>query len=360
MNMIGKTVLSLIAAVVVGLASGCDQAEDQPWSTRGMDASRLAETGSRSNNEDSNRRQGVDPTERAVDILLDAMESEYPQLRANAIEALQYAPEHLEPAVRQGLVDENRGVRFGAAMMIGRMQMEGVAHLLEPLLEDESESVQAAAIFGMHACGQEVDLNPLARMIRSDNPEVRSNAAVVLGEIGERSAARMIRAAVGRGMGRVAPARVRIVELQMAEAMVRLGDERQLEVIRAALFSPAEQGEVTALACLICGSLRDERAVPNLLQLAQREGQRRQPAEVRMAATMAVAQIQPSQAPASVPMAYIENEEPALRAQAASTMGYLRDDESFSALRRMLRDESPLVQVAAAGAVLQRIGKAAE
>ena len=57
---------------------------------------------------------------RAISILEQASVSPNPRLRANAIEALMYAPKtKLNKAVRAGLVDENLGVRFVAAMMVG-------------------------------------------------------------------------------------------------------------------------------------------------------------------------------------------------------------------------------------------------
>jgi hypothetical protein len=64
--------------------------------------------------------------EPAISLLLDAVESNHALLRANAIEALQGAPEHVEPAVRRGLGDENRGVRFVAAMTVAKLRLESV------------------------------------------------------------------------------------------------------------------------------------------------------------------------------------------------------------------------------------------
>ena len=129
----------------------------------------------------------------ATDLLVAASDSDSALLRANSIEALQQAPAHLEPVVRRGLVDENRAVRFVAAMTIGQFRMEHLAHLLQPLLQDESESVRAAAIYGLKRCDQPVDLTPLASMLVSEDPEVRGNAAMVLGGLGNPTAVPMIR-----------------------------------------------------------------------------------------------------------------------------------------------------------------------
>ena len=289
----------------------------------------------------------------AIDLLVRAAASETALLRANAIEAMQHAPGRMEPLVAGGLVDDNRGVRFVSAMTIGELRVERLAHLLEPLLRDESLSVRAAAIYGLYRCGYRVDQSPLASMILSDDPEVRANAAMVLGELGNRTALPVIRQAVGLGMERVGAARAKVVDLQLAEAMVKLGADEKIEVIRAALFAPAELGELTALACMMAGRLHDERVVADLVRLARRTGPNQQSAEVRMAATWALAQIAPAQATAEVPMEYVASPQDALRAQAGLTLGEVGDPSGLSALAVLLEDPNPLVQVAAAGGILQ-------
>jgi hypothetical protein len=154
-------------------------------------------------------------------------------------------------------------------------------------------------------------------------------------------------------MDRVNAAKVKIVDLQLAEALVNLGEDRQLEVIRAALFAPSEEGELTALACMICGRLHDERTVPDLIRLARITGQFQQPAEVRMAATWALARIDVMHALSEVPMGYLSDPQYQLRVQAALTLGEIGDPALLPALTTSMSDENPLVQVAAATAVLQ-------
>ena len=290
----------------------------------------------------------------AIDLLSQAMESEeYPLLRANALESLQLAPEVFEPFVRKSLVDPNNGVRFVAAMSIGQLKMKHLAHLAEPLLHDPSQSVRAAAIYALRRCGHEVDLTPLAEMIISNNPEIRGNAAMVLGDLGDRSAAEMIRRAVQKPMPRIPFARIKLVNLQMAEALVKLGREEEMTVIRAALFAPNEQGEISALACMICGRLKDGQVIPDLNNLARGQNEYKRPAEIRIAATWALAKIRSDLAQTSVPMEYLENELFQLRAQAASTLGVMGDPAVLPKLGALLEDPHPLVQIAAAGAILR-------
>jgi len=288
----------------------------------------------------------------AIDELESAATSDVAQLRANAIEALHEAPERIAEYARLGLADENRGVRFVAAMTVGKLRLESVASLAEPLLLDESESVQAAAIYALHRCGRDVDLNPLARMLRSNSPEVRGNVALVLGELGNSSAAPMIEQAMGRGMELAAPSRARIVDIQLAEALVRLGKVDHVQSVRATLFLPPDQQEITALACLVLGRLQDEGARGGLMRLIDADGAQKRPAEVRLAAAMALAQIG-EQVPSGIAYEYVENTRPEVRHQAAMTLGEIGSLDSLPVLRGMMADANPLVRVAAAGAILR-------
>jgi len=298
----------------------------------------------------------TDPRElraNAIDILVLASTSEAPILRANGIEALQLAPAYLDESLRKGLTDTNRGVRFVSAWTVGEQRAKSMASLVEPLLNDPSESVQAAAIYAMHRCGRPVDPTPLGRMLMSSDPEVRGNAAMAIGEIGDPSALPMLDEAVGVASLRAPAARVQLVDLQIAAASVKLGDERDLEVIRAALFAPPERGaELTLLACEIVADLGDLGSVPTLKELASRTGDLQPPAEIRMAAVRALARLEPSRVLSDIPRTYIGSERFELRALAASTLGETRDESNLPIVGTMMGDQSPLVQVSAAKAVL--------
>jgi HEAT repeat protein len=354
--MITRFASRVAAAGVLSLAAGCGiSPTGEPWSTKSQSSVSNPEPLTVETFPAPVRMSAAktDLRQTAIDLLERAAESDNAQVRANALEAMQVVPAVVGPHAARGLVDENRGVRFVAAMTIGDLQLDHLAHLLEPLLRDESESVQAAAIFGLHRCGQPVDLNSLASMIVSDDPEVRGNAAMVLGKLGNPTAVPVIRMSVGRGMDLVSEARVKMVDLQVAEALVNLGETQEIEVIRAALFAPPEQGELTALAAMMCGRLRDQRAVPNLVRLALQTGPSRQPAEVRMAAVWALAHIDPPQAPIEVPLEYVADPLFQLRTQAALTLGEIGDPAALPQLATLLDDDSPLVQVAAAGGILR-------
>lgn len=294
----------------------------------------------------------------AVSLLRQAIASPSALVRANAIEAV--GPAGIGDRtltaefVQIGLADLNRGVRFVSAMNVGLLGLCEQAMLVEPLLRDDAASVRASAIFALSRCGRPVDPTPLAAMLLSDDAEARSNAALVLGELGNPTAVPMLRQSLGRGMPMVSPARVRIVELQVAEAQVKLGDARAADPIRAALFSPPEQSEYAALACQVLGRVKDESAVSALERLIGAEGPDERAPEVKLAAAVALAELGRSR-PAHTDLAIelTSSERADVRAQAATSLAKLRDPRGLPAVERLLTDSNPQVQVAAAGAVVQ-------
>ena len=293
----------------------------------------------------------------AIDLLTQAAKSDSAMVRANAIEALHVVPEQARPVTQSALGDANRGVRFVAAMTVGKLEFCDMTALVTPLLDDESQSVQAAAIYALRMCGESVDPTPLANMVLGDNPEAKGNAAMILGELGNESADRLLLDAAEHSIERVSTARARMIELQIAESLVKLGHDDELEVIRAALFVPAEQGELSALAAQMCGRLQDGKSTAKLLDLAKRSGQMRMPAEIRLAAVEGLTRIAPDQAPLNVPMEYVSADQYQVRAQAAMTLGQMGRRSTLQILRGLMNDPNPVVQVAAAGAVL-RVGPA--
>jgi HEAT repeat protein len=278
--------------------------------------------------------------------------------RANAAEALAASPDDLRAVVTPLLSDPNRGVRFVATMSVGRAGLADLADRVQPLLLDESASVRAAAIATLAKLGRTVDPTPLAAMVRSDDPEVRSNAYLVLGEMGNRSAVPMIRESLGKGMRQVNPARVRVVELQGAEALVRLGEPDGIEPIRAALFAPGEQAEFTALAAQQVARLRDDGSRAILMRLIDGTGISARPTEVRIGCAVALAQISPEDAQAVVRFArtLAKDREPVVRAQAGLALAMAGGAAAVPEIEPMLLDPDPTVQLAVAKGLLAATG----
>lgn len=285
----------------------------------------------------------------AASILRAAAKSNWAVLRANAIEASKSNRALLAELAPRGLVDDNRGVRFVACMTIGEAGDRDLAVLVQPLLQDESDSVRSAAMLALSRCGQTVDLTPIAAMLTDNDPEVRGNAYLVLGELGNRTAVPLIRDSIGRGMKLVNPIRARLVDLTAAEALVKLGDEREIEPLRAALFAPPEQAELTVVACDAIGRLRDEPSRPMLERLLSVGGDAERAPEIRLAAARALLRIGNAENVAlAVSRQYHANPDARVRSQAAMLLGEVRTPEALDLLSRLIRDSDPTVQVAAA------------
>ncbi|MDX2116116.1 MAG: HEAT repeat domain-containing protein [Planctomycetota bacterium] len=313
--------------------------------------------------------------EQALQMLTEAALSTEPLIRANALEALQAAPNRAENIFRAGLQDENPGVRFVAAYSVGQLKLRSSATFIEPLLSDPDPRVRAAAIFALTALKKTVDPSPLATMLDDADPLVRGEAARILGELKNPSAIPMLKAATARADRRNATVygasdeRVyqaeRVFQLQVAEALVKLGDQQSVHALRAALYPATREGfESAALAAVMLGNLNDQKASSQLVDLIEqrvpgspeskdpRQAQYVQPREVRLAAAGALARMGFPDGLYVAEM-YAGDEDPAVRAQAAYVQGEAGKKASLPALEEAMRDPSPLVRVAAAAAVLK-------
>jgi HEAT repeat protein len=301
-------------------------------------------------------RDGLGMRDESLRILRLAATSDWPALRAHALEASIRNPPLLRSFAASALRDENRGVRFVACMSIAEARLTGFTEQLTPLLVDESASVRAACMLALARSGERVNLTPLATMVLDNDPEVRANAYLVLGELGNQSAVPMIRESIGRGMKLVNPLRVRLVDLAAAEALVKLGDEFEIEPIRAALFAPPEQGELTVVACDSVRRLGDEVARPMLERIISSGGESMRSPEIRLAAARALARLGGGKAPLRIASEYVSHPDARIRAQAAALCADLGagpkgSAEALEMLAGLIRDENPSVQIAAAGGI---------
>ncbi len=355
---------AMLVGCVLLQACGDETVAQQPWSSRNQSVqpdgqAQLANSETPAAPGATAQPQLVvessgDARASAVELLKQAARSQVAVFRANAAEALINSPTDLRAVAGPLLADENRGVRFVATVSLARANCADFADQVQPLLLDESPSVRAAAIYALTRFGRPVDPTPLAAMVRSDDPEVRSNAYLVLGELGNKSAVPLIRDSLGKGMRQVNPARVRITEMQAAEALVRLGETDGIEPIRAALFAPGEQAEFTALAAQQAGRLKDDGSRAILMRLIDATGISARPTEVRIGCAVALAQISPQDRPAVGRMGrvYLNDRESTVRGQAALAVAWALGPAGVTDLQRVLFDRDPTVQLVAAKAIL--------
>jgi HEAT repeat protein len=298
--------------------------------------------------------------EQALALLVQIASQGPDEARANALEALSGTPARLGGVIEPALAAKSAGVRGVAAMVVGRARLAPVAELCRPLLNDSSVMVRAGAVYALRRSGMDVDPTLLADMLFDPSPRVRAHAAFILGELGDKSAVPMIRESLrerGPGAARAAQGELRAMELQMAEARVKLGDDTALSEIRTALFpARAEDLEATVLACQIVGQIRDQQYANQLINLTKQKDDAGSPMppEVRLAAAGGLAKLgkQPRNA-AVVGREYAQHENDAVRAQAAFVLGESRDTESLPTLERLLSDPVNRVKVSAAAAIVK-------
>ncbi|MEM9082528.1 MAG: HEAT repeat domain-containing protein [Planctomycetota bacterium] len=317
-----------------------------------------------------------------------------PLLRANALEALQAAPSRVEGYAVAGLADANAGVRSVAAMTIGQLKLRDSAVKARALLNDPEPRVRASAVYALVMNGYEAERQVLGDLLVHPNPKVRSHSAFVLGELGESSASLMLRDVLRQ---RLPGNRIeqRIFEVQVNEALAKLGDSGAVAALRAALYpSEVEDLEVSVLAMQALGEIgdRDEVAIGELVRVIEyvtpgspqgnspvpnwyRTDPDQQefvyPPEVRLSAAAALARMGYTDG-IYVCRQFIADSDEAVRSQVAYTLGQMspqrvigaeRDRrhqarrEAAGRLKLMLEDPSGLVRIHAAAAILELIGQ---
>jgi len=279
-----------------------------------------------------------------------------PVIRANALEGMLDAPGRADRWLERGLMDQSAGVRAVALMGIARGSRAHLAEQAQPLLGDRSRYVRLSAIYALAANGRSPRLEPLARaLMDTDEPRLRAHAAVILGEMGNASALPMLRRAAQRSSPMAPRGQVRLLSLQLSEAMVKLGDQEQVQAIRAALY-PArpEELEATALAARILGDLGDKGAIDQLALLTARLDNRGNllPPEVRLSAVQALARLGRPQGD-FIAREYLDDERAQVRALAALSLGETGQARYLDRLTRMMHQGQPVVRVHAASAVVR-------
>ena len=283
--------------------------------------------------------------EKAVEQIVICSQAEDPFLRANAIEAAQWLPDRALQLVQLGLQDENPAVRFTAVAMVGKLKLTALVQSVTALRDDPSPSVRAATLFALKRCDQPVDITPMASMLVQPDATLRGNVAMLLGQLDDASAIPMLKSLAHAPSPRdFSLQQDAIVEVQVAEAMVGLGHEPALEVLRAKSFSPYDEVRITAVRAL--GFYNDRKFEQALIEMLGQD-----PIELRLAAAESLARMGTSQG-LPVVLGGCEFDLPPVRAQAALALGLFTGRLAGQWRNALLTDPSQQVRLAAAAAVL--------
>ena len=195
-------------------------------------------------------------------------------------------------------------------------------------------------------------------MLASRALRLRSQAAFLVGEIGDATAIPMLRDMSGMHPDVGLPSEQRLFRLQVAEALVKLGWTEAIHPVRAALYpSSPEEVEASILAAQILGELRDRASVPELINRIEARvsgGSSRylMPPEMRLAATISLAKMGYRDG-RYVAMEHLGAQNPPLRSQAVVALGETGVAEDLQILDALMTDDpAPMVRVAAASAIV--------
>jgi HEAT repeat protein len=280
-----------------------------------------------------------------------------PVVRATAVEGIERSRCGEAAAwVRAALVDEHPAVRFAACLAVGRSKDELARGSLLELIRDEDASVRVGAAFALHQLGDTrfSGLMPDA-LLGDPTPQVRCNAAMVLGGLGSRGVVKVL----ARSM-RDPDTTVRNHAL---EAMARLGNpdaQQQLMFMANSGIGPEEVFAIQALA--VTGERKYEELF--LGKMADDVGRH---IEIRLAAARAMGLLGRPEG-LEVTMRGLRFDRPSLnepgdppaaqilraRVMAIAAAGAIGRSEAIPDLTAIMEaNEDPRLQVAAATAILQ-------
>ena len=295
--------------------------------------------------------------EQAMVLIEEMSRDENAQVRGQAVEAAAMSPQRMRDVIEAGLKDENAGVRSIALMAVGKNQLRDLRPQAERLMSDGNNHVRASAIYATIRTGGKADQSPLAQMLFSDsNPMVSRHVAFLLGEIGNKSAVPLLRSAALDRSKQLPPDQQPIFQLMITEALVKLGEQKELAAIRAALY-PSQPGELEAMALAVqmLGEMKDRQAQGQLMNLANyRDPQGQQyPAEVRLGIALSLARMGVTGGEAiAIADQYANDSNPALRSQVAFLYG-AQGAGGLDKLAPMMKDPNPQVRISAAASVMR-------
>ncbi|MBI1336499.1 MAG: hypothetical protein GC164_06005 [Phycisphaera sp.] len=315
---------------------------------------------------------------KAIDQVIASAQSTDDFLRANAMEAAQWLPQRVTPIVQAALDDASPVVRFAALATIGRLELRDmkdrvvkerddalakVSALREQsqsakLSDDERQAVEqqlsqmrsvyAAAIFAAKRCGAAIDITPLANLMAQPDPSLRSNVALLVGMINDPSAVPMLKELARLPMPRANTVQSALTRVQVAEALVNLGDEDSLDAVRAGAYSSLD--EVRVMSILILGRLSDRQMEKGLVVILDKP-----PIEIQLAAATSLMRLGRDDG-LKIMLEGSRSPIEAIRAQAAAGLGYFESPQAAKRLVEMLDDGSEQVRLSAAAGVLTALG----
>jgi len=219
--------------------------------------------------------------------LMQAADDPDPVTRTNAVEALsQTLGEEAGAVYTQALKDPYPSVRFAAAMAVGDLRYEPAKTTLQAMalpggqsdMAEPDKRVFCAVIYALHQLGDTTYTSELSDLLRDAEKEVRANAAMVMGKMGEPSAVVPLQM-------QLADEQDPTVQLELVEALALLGDQKNIDRLEAYTKTQILEDQLVAISAM--GHVRSARTFP-VLQAMTAD---RYPPRIRVAALGALAKL---------------------------------------------------------------------
>ncbi|HPD31385.1 MAG TPA: HEAT repeat domain-containing protein [Phycisphaerae bacterium] len=287
-----------------------------------------------------------------------------PAVRAQAMEAAsKVLGDSGRLRIREGLKDQHPGVRFAAAMALGKLRDKAAVPAMEALTNDPDVSVRLAAYFALEQCGLPTTERRTAwrdHLRKHENPEVRRNAVLALGQLGDRSTVPLLRAAASGDSDEG-------VRTQALEGLAMLGDKDAISRFIFEAFGGV--GYRQPFAVMTLGQVPDDRVVPILRSRLASSPY----LEAKLAAArglgakgyadglgLAMRSLDWNKPDRSLAEDRPENQIMRVRSMAAMALGEIGDPRALGMLKKTMENpEDPRVQLAAATAILMIVDREA-
>jgi HEAT repeat protein len=290
---------------------------------------------------------------KALDIIEQGLDDSDPQIRAKAVEVVAVTDQkQLMHRVQRLLGDDYVPVRFNAAVAVGDTQYYLAKPDIQRLIQMADDNTKIAAAYAMYELGYKQYLDLIRRAVTSADQELRANAVALLGKAGDPNALELLYWAKDDDGS---DAKVRY---EATEAIARLGDEKIVPKIWTMLVSKFVEAKIIGISAM--GALGTAQAKEVLLTKLDDDI-----LEVRLAAAEQLAvlgddsgepvvlSIFRKHLTASMDQAGRER----VMVLAARAIGRLAAPRVTHYLPELLDDNSPLVRLAAARAVLEASAK---
>lgn len=225
------------------------------------------------------QEETIDPAKAYIDaktVLLQSADDTDPGTRSHAIEALATAlGAEAGATFTQALEDENPAVRFAAALAIGDTEhkpaLPALLKMAQTKTGERDKRVFCGVIYALYRLGNDEHARDLGKLLFDDEREVRMDAALAMGRMGEPSAMGPLKTLLANEQDDG-------VRIQVTESLSLLGDSRCAEVIEA--YTKGYFLDLRLAAIPALGRAGGTRAPRTLKQLTQD----RHPSRVRVSA----------------------------------------------------------------------------